>query len=356
MNNPYIVGRPLFNPENFYGRKEEVKEIFADIKNLIPISLVGTRGIGLTSLLRFISHPSVVRKYLNIDHYIMTYIDFAVFGQYSKEQFWREILNQMNKSAKKSKRMSIMNFLRDKGSSIQDIYRIFEDLSSNDISAVFCFDGFEKVKRNPNFDRHFFDNLRHFVTAYSNITYITATRKKLGDLNLPTDILSSPLFTYFISKRIGFLEEKETKDLILKPSEREGVQLNEDDVNFVFDVAYCHPFFVQSTCHEIFQYRRRKSKIHGEKMEQNTYEEIKKTLYQNFKNYFDYYWKLLDYDQRKGLKSLCKCDTRLLEDEGVISSLEGSCLIRKNSSGFLLFSSLFRKFCIKKKIWKEPFG
>jgi GTPase SAR1 family protein len=356
MSNPYIIGRPVFDPENFYGREEEIRIINSHIENLIPLSLVGERGIGRTSLLHYISHPKNIEKQLETDRYMVLYFNFTGFSQFTKEQFWGEFLNKMRKFLKESKKDSVINIPGKKNLGIIDIYELIEDFSRNDTQLVFCFDGFDAVKQNPNFDRTFFDCLRHFITAYSNVTYVTASKRSLDTLELSRDILSSPFFTYFDKMRIGFLKREETEHLILKPSEKEGVQFNEEDVGFVLNVAYCHPLFVQSACHNIFRKRLKEKKINGEKMEKAIYEKIEKESYQNFENHFDYYWELLENNEKKKLRELCEHSRYICEGDHTIVSLEEYNLIRRDQSEYKPFSTIFGKFCIKKKLKRDPFG
>ena len=356
MSNPYIVGRPIFDPDDFYGRKDDVKYIMSNIENLNPISIVGERGTGRTSLLHYISHPKIVEKNLNLDHYRALYLDFAGFCECTTEEFWGELLNEMEKSSKNPGSASVVSFPGDKKAKIIDIYKSIKNFSSDDVNMVFCFDGFEKVKKNRNFDRNYFDNLRHLVSSFSNVTYVIASKENLGDLQLPEDVLSSPFFTYFTLMRIGFLKQEETKDLILGPSGKMGVQFNEEDVDFVFDVAYCHPYFVQSACREIFRFRSKERRILGEKLKETAYVKIRKSLYQSFVHHFDYYWNLLKNQEKKKFKDLCRSNCRISQSDPLIDILRNLSLIKEENGVYEPFSSLFHRFCGSRKIQIEPFG
>ena len=209
MKNPYIVGRPIFDPKEFYGRKEEVESIISHIEKSIPISLVGQRGMGRTSLLHYISHPEVMREWLDPDHYMMLYLDFKGFGQYTKQQFWEEVLGRIEKISRKPKGVPVTNLLENRKVDFMNIYELIEDLSGNNIKLVFIFDGFDAVRNNSNFDRVFLDIFRHFITAYTNVTYVAASSKNLDELEHTEEV--SPFFTYFDKMEIGFLKMEETK-------------------------------------------------------------------------------------------------------------------------------------------------
>jgi hypothetical protein len=356
MNNPYVVGKPVLEPEDFYGRVHELKDILSNIKILNPISLVGERGVGCTSLLRYITHPKIVEEYLDLEHFKLLYLDFAEFSQCTQKQFWGEILDKINKTKEELRKSSVINFLGKKSACIADLYEYVDKISNNNIKLVFCFDGFDKVKRNTNFDRYFFDNLRHFITAYSNVTFVTANKRNLGELDLPRDVLTSPFFTYFTHKRIGFLKEEETRDLILKPAKKQEMVFNEEDVDFVFDIAYCHPFFVQSVCRELFKCRLEKKKMSGEKLEQTDYKRIEKMLYQDFEVHFSYYWKSLNHDEKKKLKDICGVHENTHEEDFAMKRLRHFCLLKERGGRVEPFSSLLRRFCDLQRIHRDPFG
>lgn len=356
MNNPYIVGRPVRSPEDFYGRKEEVREIFSLIKKQQPVSLTGQRRIGRTSLLHHISHPDVIKEYLNPETYIVLYIDFEGLSELTQTQFWRLVLYKVKKSVKESARTFIDNLLTKECLVTTDIYNLIEEYSTQGIRVVFCFDEFESVTQNTNFNSSFFSNLRYLVSSYSNITYVTVSKKDLKELTHSKEVRSSPFFNIFHEMRIGFLTLEDTKHLIFKSSEQAGVKFNEDDKNLVLDVAYYHPFFIQLACYEIFKYRCDTGRILGEELDQASYKKMKKILYREFNGHFEYYWGNLGDREQKELKDLCDSPRKIEGKDNVMETLKNLCLVKEENGKCRLFSSIFHRFCSEIDYHEEIFG
>ena len=63
--NPFNYGNPIDDPERFFGRRREVEQIFSRLRNpaFESTSIVGERRTGKTSLLNFVSHPSIVASF-----------------------------------------------------------------------------------------------------------------------------------------------------------------------------------------------------------------------------------------------------------------------------------------------------
>jgi hypothetical protein len=355
MDNPFIVGRPVRNPHDFYGRKNEIREIFSLIKKQQPVSLTGQRRTGRTSILHHITHPDVVTEYLNPEPYIFLYIDFEGLSELTQTQFWELILTKMKKSVKASVTTPINTLLKKEKLTTIDIYNLIEEYSNQGIRIVFCFDEFESVTQNTNFTSTFFNNLRYLVSSYSNVTYVTVSRKDLKELTHSKKTRSSPFFNIFHEMRIGFLTLEDTKHLISKSSEQGGVKFNEDDENFVLDVAYFHPFFVQVACYEIFKHRCDTGKTLGEKLDQDSYEKLRETLYGKFEKHFDYYWIKLQKKEQKTLKDLCKSPWEICHHDTTVETLRNLCLVKEHMGEYRLFSSILHRYCRERDFRPEIF-
>jgi len=354
MDNPYIVGRPIRKPKNFFGRKEDINEIFSLIKKLQPISLVGQRKIGRTSLLHHITHPQVIPKYLNKENYILLYVNFEGLCELSQTQLWKLVLRKLRLITDPSINSYVQNLLKKEKLSTPDIYSLIENISNQDINIIFCFDEFESVTKNPNLNRSFFNNLRYMVSSYSNVSYITVTKLNLLDLTYSTEISSSPFFNIFFEKQIGFLNKEDTERIIFEPSKEEGIVFNNEDKEFIFDVAYNHPFFVQSACYYLFNFRIKHKKILGEKIETTLYDKIKWVLYKDLQNHFEYYWKDLNEKEKKRLKNLL--NSNFNDDiDSIMIKLKNLSLIKENHGKFKIFSSIFQYYCHETEFIEDPF-
>ncbi|MCH7929016.1 MAG: ATP-binding protein [Proteobacteria bacterium] len=79
--NPFNYGNPIDDPERFFGRRREVEQIFSRLRNpaFESTSIVGERRTGKTSLLNFVSHPSIAAHYgLDPRTYCFCYIDLQM--------------------------------------------------------------------------------------------------------------------------------------------------------------------------------------------------------------------------------------------------------------------------------------
>lgn len=348
--NPYIVGRPVKNPADFYGRADEVEEIFLNIQKLQPVSLIGQRRMGRTSLLHYISSPAVAQKYVDPQKYILVYVDFEGLTQLSQDQFWRLILNEIKRFAKNSAKKVILKMLKKENIDNMDVYSIFQSFSDQNIRIVLCFDEFETVTLNKNFNAAFFMTLRYLVMSYENVTYITVSYNNLRELTHSKEIQSSPFFNMFNEMRVGFFAWEDTMDLIFKPSQKEGVKFNDNDSHFVLDVAYHHPFFIQTACYELFKYRTKNKIVNGEELDLTTYETLKETLYTKLHSHFEYYWNKLTNKEKEKLKELSNFHWKTHKKDTTIRNLAKYCLLKEKNGECGIFSSIFRKFCIETKI------
>lgn len=351
MRSPYFIGHPVMNPEHFFGREDELEEIFGLINNQVPILLVGSEKIGRTSLIHHISNSEIKREYLGSGNYLMPFIDLKGLNCISPTGFWREALRALKKSGSEG----FPRIQRRRKPGFEDLSKIVEDITNQNMNAVFCIDEFDMIEFKANsLNSTFFDNLRSLVDGRCNVSFIVACERNLREFTKLKDAKPSPFFNMFKKIQLGFLHEKEARKLILEPSAEKGVRFNEDDVDFIFDAAYFHPFFIQATCHQLFIYRSRKGKIQGEELSSNDYESLRRILRKEFDDDFENCWKKLGPKTMKKLKSLSKNSKRIRDSDFQANILKNLCLIKKKENKYEPFSCLFRDFCKRAKITDEP--
>ena len=100
-SNPFTYGNPISEPARFFGREREVEQVFSRLRNdeFESSSIVGDRRIGKTSLLNYISHPEVRRKYgLEGPEYAFVYADLEmVDGATTPTRLWQRLLRHLER-------------------------------------------------------------------------------------------------------------------------------------------------------------------------------------------------------------------------------------------------------------------
>lgn len=350
MRSPYFIGHPVMSPKQFFGRKDELEEVFGLINNRVPILLVGSEKIGRTSLIHHISNLEIRKQYLSSGNYLIPFIDLKGFNCISPTSFWREAVRALEKSGNKD----VSRIQRGRKIEFDNLSRIVEDITNRNMNVVFCIDEFDMIDSKLNsLNSTFFDNLRSLVDGRYNASFIVACEKNLREFTTLKDE-PSPFFNMFKKIQLGFLHEKEARKLILEPSTERGVRFNEDDVNFIFDVAYFHPFFIQATCHQLFMYRTRKGKTQEEGLLSTDYKNLGRILSNEFDDDFENYWKKLDSRAMKKLKNLSKSPSKITDSDVQVKILKNLCFVKEKENKHEPFSCLFRDFCRRAQITNEP--
>lgn len=93
-HNPYIVGSPINNPVDFYGREEQVEYFFEKLSHptsLPSMRVLGLRRSGKTSFLKYVAHRDTIKQYL--DSLIPTVIAYVDLQQPigTQQAFFQEV-------------------------------------------------------------------------------------------------------------------------------------------------------------------------------------------------------------------------------------------------------------------------
>src|SRR6185436_20764762 len=102
-SNPYLNRVAIKDPAQFFGRAREVSKIFSRIGASRPqsISVVGERRIGKSSLLNFINHPEVRRRFLDpTESYAFAFIDLQQKRRLTLTEFFKELFALVAKATK----------------------------------------------------------------------------------------------------------------------------------------------------------------------------------------------------------------------------------------------------------------
>ncbi|MFQ5798809.1 MAG: hypothetical protein ACE5H0_08965 [Bacteroidota bacterium] len=354
MNNPYTNRRTIKNPQEFYGREREVRRIYSRLSSSHPqcISIIGERKIGKSSLLYFISHDDIRKKWLkDAESYLFLLLDLQERnGEISFSTFFQFIFKTL---AERLDSSLIPSSLIEGVETEAECYETFKNIVSNidkqGYKLILLFDEFGAITGSENFDTAFFSFLRSIANNHE-CAYVTTSRAKLQKLCRDTDISESPFFNIFTPVPLGQFDRDEARSLIFTPSTQAGIPFDERDAEFVLSVAGHHPLFIQMACAALFDYKsgdgaspRAEARLQSGKVD---FEAVKADFLVEAAEQFEQIWQDADEGKREVL-----CQVAV---GGDITSQQRYLIRELQRSGYLTdappapFSQAFAEFLVAK--------
>jgi serine/threonine protein kinase len=247
--NPYLNRVMIKNPQDFFGRKREIKRIYSRLDAPHPqsISVVGERRIGKSSLLNFVYDRRNREKHMqNHEDSIFVFMDFQrslhptvskfidfLFGMFEYEQK-RELSHTEGERT------------------LDNLKQVIHELDASGYRVIIMMDEFETITNNESFDPQFFSFLRFLANNYK-VAYVTSSYRDLQELCHNKDIADSPFFNIFSNLPLRCFTPEEAHDLIAEPSSREGISL-ETYASELLDLAGYFPLYLQTACSSAFEF------------------------------------------------------------------------------------------------------
>ncbi|MGB0387257.1 MAG: AAA family ATPase [Ardenticatenaceae bacterium] len=290
---PYIIGPPIKDPANFFGRQPEVKRFFENLNGPQPqpLYVLGFRRAGKTSFLRHLSHPDVVRKNVrDAATTLVIYIDLQA-GIKTEADFYLELAEGINRSLPKGKRLTLsLEPTRD---------RFMAWLDSPQLKGyrlIFLLDEFEALTDEAGFDAYFFKTLRSMVS--DRLLWVTSSYRdfyRLSRINGPSENTSC-FFNIFHPTPIilGGLTAIEADDLIQKPATSVGVRFSSEEIVIMKRLAGELPFFLQIVAAAWFE-----AKQEGQDNFRKIKAQVKQKFLSGMRNHFYWYWLHFEEDERE---------------------------------------------------------
>ncbi len=146
---------------------------------------------------------------------------------------------------------------------------LIKDLRSK-IKPVLLIDEFENLtKRAEEFNNDFFDTMRS-LGSHGNIAYVTASLHAIKWL-CTVGNFTSPFYNIFSQVPLGLFSPDETTEFL--SAKRDGVEFNEEEIDFIKRIANNHPLHLQIACYHVLE---NKGKAYDEKkLRKEIEEEIK---------------------------------------------------------------------------------
>ncbi|MFC2028861.1 tetratricopeptide repeat protein [Chloroflexota bacterium] len=249
--NPYIAGAPVVEKRMFFGREGVFEWIETSLTGKYIdhiLVLHGQRRVGKTSVLKHI--PNRLS-----DKYIPVFIDLQgrVSTSFDRFLYWlaREIIRALKDHGTDLPRPDRATFEQDPDH-FESVFlpSIEEKLGEHSLLLTFDeFDTFESTDAQEGLAIPFMAILKRLMDRpnFSFVFSIGSSGRKLENMQAAY----TSFFKQALYRKISFLEEYDTRDLIVKPVD--GVlTYSNDAVRRIFEITSGHPYFVQLVCHELF--------------------------------------------------------------------------------------------------------
>lgn len=263
-SNPFSNIIMIENPEEFFGRKNELKTIYNRLSTLQSCDVFGKRKIGKSSLLHNIFVKS--RDELG-DSYRVAYINMQGAKYHTVGGFLKYSLSELGCDPEcicpsDSLNKNLISF----SESIEGLRR--------GTKPVLLIDEFENLtKRSAEFNNDFFDTMRS-LGSNGNIAYVTASLRSLRSLCIEGNF-TSPFYNIFSEVPLGMFSPEETSEFL--SAEREGVEFNGEEIEFIKEIANDYPLNLQIACYHVLENR-------GKKWNEK---KLRKDIGKEFKNFED---------------------------------------------------------------------
>jgi hypothetical protein len=254
----YVVGHPIKNPADFYGRFSQVTRFFEIVagQQTQSASVLGLRRAGKTSFLHYVANPAVLARHIaKPDRYVLIYLDMSFIR--SPAEFYQRLLNRLQAALG----VQVRNGRNGAASPKAGMYDVEALLSRYpEKRFVLLLDEFDQLQAGE-FDQSFLVELRALSGGLEyELACVTASfwdLYRLGTtLGLPP---TSPFYNIFYPTPFylaGF-DTADAEALIRTPAARAGIPLHDEEVMTIWRLAGSLPFFLQATAARWLEEKKR---------------------------------------------------------------------------------------------------
>lgn len=238
--NPFIYRNIITNPDEFFGRKNELRTIFTRLQGLQSTSIYGEGKIGKSSL---IYHVFNMIPYELGDNYKGVYIDIRDCKYHNINGFLKSVLVEMECDHEVILNNNTYN---------ENLTAFSESIKQlqGKVKPILLIDEFEHIIEKPEeFDKDFLDTLRT-LGYHSYIAYITASLHSLQELCVKSK-LNSTFYSIFYELPLGEFTHGEVTDFL--SAKRNDVNFNAEEIKLIKETAGSNPLHLRIACYHIFE-------------------------------------------------------------------------------------------------------
>ncbi len=291
-SNPYYEYDAVSNLAMFFGREQELLTVYGAIGKRQSVSIVGSRHIGKSSLLKFLGALELQKRCgYDFPQFLFVFTDWRAHLHRKREDFFHTICAQIIAQSQDKIELHLSPYFGE-----DRFVKLLEDIRQAGFSLVLLMDAFDQVTSNPEFDARFFSCLRSLSGVSDLVSYVTATRKPLHQVCHSAEVAGSPFFNGFLPCPLGPLTSVEARLLISSPAERAQCPFTSTEVDWIFEQVGPHPFFLQVACRHLFDEKRRQR-------DESVYlPHLQTLIYQELLPHIDHVWGELEEHQKEYLR------------------------------------------------------
>ena len=337
--NPFFHRGPIHDPDYFYNREAEVKQVLEMVHKRQSVAIVGPRKIGKTSLLLYISHPEVAQRVLGQDRYLFMYFSCESVGDLGLEGLFALILGQVTDGAA---RLGYHLPIPERPVSFLDFRQVLRGISGRDkeLNVVLLLDEFELLTRNRELSERLFPGLRALAQE-SVVTYLVVSQRPLTQC---TDEYS-PFFNIFSQLPLPLCHTSGGQQLIERTLSKVGGSFLPETYDGILELGGGHPFFLQVVGYWALELQTTK----GAPLSREDFRTLTRKVQSEVEGHLKYSWSHLAPDEQYVLTALPVAQNEVAYQEQ-LKALSALCLIVKEGERYRYFSPLFRDFVRRQKV------
>ncbi|MEH2105513.1 ABC transporter substrate-binding protein [Nostoc sp.] len=246
--NPYIIGKPINKPEEFFGREDLFQfiedSLNADTKFLL---LHGQRRIGKSSVLEQFAHKVALQKF------VFVYFDLQSHSNSSVSKILHDLAEEITeKLGLDSDIITLASFDEELKAnsnrfSHEFLPKVYQKLG--DKNLVLLLDEFDIVSSDNgilNQGNSFYIYLQLLLKQQTKLFLIPVVGRFKDDFQNLYQLFKSPPY-----QEVGLLNEISARRLIIKPAQG-MLEYEEDAIKAILKLSAGHPYFTQAICFNLF--------------------------------------------------------------------------------------------------------
>lgn len=256
--NPYVFGRPLVTDEVFFGRKDVIEFVEANLgrehhNNIIVLQ--GERRTGKTSILYRLKHhltPDFIPVVVDIPS--VTADRGAAIFLYS---FAYKLYDELKAYGMQIELPRREEYNDAPAFQFREVFLPAILSKIKDRKLILMLDeiaGIDQAVKEGRLDNGIFSLLRGIMQHSPQLEFILTGAREIKSL---TASYAASLFNIGAVMRIGLLEKRDASELITAPVRTTGMDYDDLALEKIYDLTAGHPYFTQMLCHELVERRNR---------------------------------------------------------------------------------------------------